>query len=95
VSISAATTITAAATEGSGLLVLASVGLLALALLTVGYLAVCWLRPFTRCRHHNPLRRAALCTRCHGSGRRVRPGRHLFNRLRDTRRRTDRIDNDR
>lgn len=91
--ISAATTPTAAATDGSSLLVLASVGLLALALLTIGHLAACWLRPFTRCRHNNPLRRAVLCTRCHGTGRRVRIGRHVLNRLRDAHRRADRIEN--
>ncbi len=88
----AATADTVPATHGSGLVVLVGIGLLVLALLTIGYLTVCWLRPFGPCRHHNPLRRAVLCSRCHGTGRRVRPGRHVLNRLRDAHRRTDRID---
>lgn len=91
---SAATSLLAAATHGSGLLVVIGIGLLALAVVTVGHLAVCRLRPFTRCRHRNPLRRRAVhCTRCDGTGYRVRAGRHALNRLRHTRSRSHRIDN--
>jgi hypothetical protein len=87
VSILTATTLTTAATDRSGLVWLVSIGLLVLALVTVCHLAVCWLRPFTRCRHRNPLRRRAVnCTRCDGTGYRVRRGRHVLNRLRDARR---------
>jgi hypothetical protein len=72
---------------------LVGAGLLILAVVTGSHLAVCWLRPFTRCRHRNPLRRRAVhCTRCDGTGYRVRAGRHVLNRLRNTRRSADRFD---
>ncbi|SMD14173.1 hypothetical protein [Kibdelosporangium aridum] len=86
--IHAATTIPITATYSSALSGLVAVGLLALVITTLGYLTVCWLRPFTRCRHRHPLRRRATrCTRCDGTGYRVRAGRHLLNRLRDSHRR--------
>jgi hypothetical protein len=75
-----------------------------LILLTVGYLLLCWIWPFTACRRCNgtgrqrsPLGRALrICRHCHGTGLRLRPARRLWNLLRHTRRpdrpRTDRRD---
>jgi hypothetical protein len=71
--------------------------ILALTLVTFGYLLTCWLWPFATCRRCGGTgkRRAprlfgrgtfGLCRRCHGDGHRLRLGRHLINYLRDTHR---------
>ena len=67
---------------------------LAVIVLTIGYLLTCWIWPFGNCRRCKGLgkRKAPFgrafrhCPRCEGSGLRVRIGRHVINRLRDTRR---------
>jgi hypothetical protein len=67
---------------------------LTVTLITAGYLATCWIWPFGTCRrcHGTAKSRAPVgrafryCPRCDGSGCRIRAGRHLLNRLRDTRR---------
>lgn len=46
---------------------------------TIGYTLVCCASPFGICRHAVGLRSARTCRRCHGTGRRVRTGVHLFN----------------
>lgn len=86
----AATTTPTAATH-SDLLVDFLVGLLPVAVLVLvigaaGYLARCWLFPFTTCRHatHHGY---ARCRRCKGTGMRLRAGRRLINHVRSTRRR--------
>ncbi|MFU8875893.1 hypothetical protein [Micromonospora sp. SL4-19] len=70
---------------------LATAPCLALALLTLGYLAVCVVAPFGRCRTCNstgrkrsPLSRSGReCRRCAGTGLRLRPGRHAINHIKD------------
>jgi hypothetical protein len=67
---------------------------LLLILLTVGYLFLCWVWPFTACRHchgagkqRSPFGRALrICRRCNGTGLRLRPARRLWNLLRHSRR---------
>ncbi|MEV5690713.1 hypothetical protein [Micromonospora globbae] len=79
----AATATHAGSTAGLIVLILAAV--------TLGYLAVCWLRPFRRCRRcHGTGRRRSLilratraCRRCDGTGEHLRPGRVALNYLRD------------
>ncbi|MEV4119461.1 hypothetical protein [Micromonospora sp. NPDC049645] len=69
----------------------AAVLLLTLAALTLGYLAVCWVRPFRRCRRcHGTGRRRSLilragraCRRCDGTGEHMRPGRAALNYFRE------------
>ncbi len=71
--------------EAAALLFLIMVGV------TAGYLLVCWLYPFRDCprcrgtgKRRAPFGRTfALCSRCHGDRRQLRPGRHLLNYLRD------------
>ena len=87
----AATTPTIPATHRDALVWVVGAAVLALVVVAVGYLALCWLKPFTSCRHRNPLRRrAVLCLRCDGTGYRIRLGRHALNRFRATRGRLDR-----
>jgi hypothetical protein len=50
------------------------------------YFGLCWLRPFTTCRHRATLGVAWRCNACDGTGRRVRKGRALLQGLRDTHR---------
>ena len=60
-----------------------------LLVVTVGYILGCWAFPFTNCptcggdgKHRSPAgRRFRLCRRCDGTGRRLRTGRALWNRL--------------
>ena len=69
---------------GAGLLLLLGIGW------TVGYLLLCWVAPFTKCRRcHGLGKRRALvgkgfrhCRSCDDSGYRLRPGRHVLNHLR-------------
>jgi hypothetical protein len=77
----AATTTPAAATHSHSVAGLIAVAVLALVIVTAGYLATCWLFPFTTCRHHNP-RSSWRCRRCEGTGHRLRTGRRLLNHLR-------------
>ena len=65
--------------------------LLILTVVTVGYLAACWLWPFVACRRCQGTgkRRAlfggkafGICRRCDGTGRQLRPGRRALNYLR-------------
>lgn len=53
---------------------------------TLGYLLVCAVWPFTPCRrcggygrHHGPMRGIRLCRHCDGSGLRLRMGRRAWN----------------
>ncbi|MEU5724684.1 hypothetical protein ABZ783_23045 [Micromonospora sp. NPDC047738] len=70
---------------------LAALPCLALALATLGYLAVCVVAPFGRCgtcdgtgRKRSPLTRAGReCRRCAGTGLRLRVGRHVINHIKD------------
>jgi hypothetical protein len=54
----------------------------------VGYLLLCWISPFATCRRCHGLgkrrvgRRIRHCRRCDDTGLRLRPGRHVLNRLR-------------
>jgi hypothetical protein len=68
--------------------------LLVLTIVTLGYLAACWLWPFVACRRCTGTgkRRALfggnafrLCRRCDGTGRQLRPGRRVLNYLRAVR----------
>ena len=71
-----------------------------LAAITLGYLFVCWIRPFTGCRRcdgtglHTPRfgigTRYGLCRRCHGTRHQLRTGRHFLNHLRHLHTRADR-----
>ncbi|MEV0561955.1 hypothetical protein [Dactylosporangium sp. NPDC050588] len=80
-------TLAATATDNA-----AATGLLFLALtvLTLSYLAACWLWPFVACRRCSGTgkRRAligrafGICRRCDGTGRQLRPGRRALNYLR-------------
>ncbi|WP_433388424.1 hypothetical protein [Micromonospora sp. KLBMP9576] len=78
----AATATTAGTTAGLILLTLAAV--------TLSYLAVCWVRPFRRCRRCQGtgrrrsliLRTGRTCYRCDGNGEHLRPGRAALNYLR-------------
>jgi hypothetical protein len=79
----AATTAPDAATHGDSLAGLITVAVIALVLVTAGYLLKCWLFPFTTC-HHGALT-AARCRRCQGTSRKVRAGRRLLNELRTVR----------
>ncbi|MEV4136258.1 hypothetical protein AB0J72_29330 [Dactylosporangium sp. NPDC049742] len=71
----------------SGLLILL------LTIVTLGYLAACWLWPFVACRRCSGTgkRRAligrafGICHRCDGTGRQLRPGRRAINYLRTVR----------
>ncbi|MGC5308763.1 hypothetical protein [Micromonospora zamorensis] len=70
---------------------LATAPCLILALLTLGYLALCVAAPFGRCRTCNgtgrkrsPLGRIRReCRRCAGTGLRLRVGRHAINHIKD------------
>ncbi|MDG9677758.1 hypothetical protein [Micromonospora sp. DH14] len=70
---------------------LATAPCLILALLTLGYLAVCIAAPFGRCRtctgtgrKRSPLGRIRReCRRCAGTGLRLRVGRHAINHIKD------------
>lgn len=79
----AATAALGAATHGHSLAGLITVTVVALVILTAGYLVKCWLLPFVswRCRHSSA-RAAWRCRRCAGTGRRVRAGRRLINHIR-------------
>ena len=74
--------------QGDGWIVLVLLGWAA------GYLFLCWIWPFTNCRRCRgwgkrkaPIGRGFRhCPRCHGTGYRLRIGRHLLNYLRNTRR---------
>lgn len=81
----AATTTLTAATQSHNIAGLAPVAVLALVLLTAGYLLRCWLDPFTTCHHTTG--RAWRCRRCQGTHKRLRTGRRLINHIRATRRR--------
>jgi len=74
-----------AATHGHSLAGLIAVAVVALVIVTAGYLTRCWLFPFTACRHADA-GRAWRCRRCEGTGRRLRAGRRLINHLRAARR---------
>jgi hypothetical protein len=80
----AATSTPDVATHGHSLTGLLTVAVVALVIVTAGYLIRCWLDPFTSC--HHDARRAWRCRRCEGTGRRLRAGRRLLNHLRATRR---------
>jgi hypothetical protein len=82
----AATTSPAAATHSHSLSGLVAVAVLTLVIVTAGYLATCWLFPFTTCHHHNP-GRVWRCHRCEGTGHRLRNGRRFVNHLLAIRRR--------
>jgi hypothetical protein len=84
-----ATATTAATTPpGSGGAVL----FLALTGIMLGYLFVCWLRPFRTCRRCGGTGRRPMwigsgfryCTPCQGTGHALRTGRRLINALRAT-----------
>jgi hypothetical protein len=70
----------------------ASALILALILITLGYVAACAYWPFTACRkcdgagrHRSPSGRAwRYCRRCNGTGARLRTGRRIWNHLRST-----------
>jgi hypothetical protein len=89
------TTLAAAATghHASGLLVI-----LALAVVTVGYVVACAVWPFRACRHcggagksRSPTGRAFHhCRHCNGSGAQLRTGRRLFTLLSHRRDRANR-----
>lgn len=81
--IHAATTNPGAATQSH--LVDMLVGLIPAAVLVLvvvagGYLAICWLFPFTRCRHTSE-RHYLRCRRCQSTGTRLRAGRRLLNHI--------------
>ena len=85
----AATATLMAATPSSHLPGVGVLVLLGLSL-AVGYLALCWVRPFTGCRRcsGSGRRRARVgrgsrhCLPCDGTGYQLRPGRHVVNHLR-------------
>lgn len=89
----AATATPLAATHSSGGSGAASLALI-VTITVAGYLFTCWIWPFGNCRHCGGLgkRKAPIgrvfrhCRHCEGTGYRVRTGRHILNRLRDTRR---------
>ena len=89
----AATATPLAATHGDQAMSIAWLALIVI-VLTALYLFTCWIWPFGNCRRCKGLgkRKAPLgrafrhCPRCEGTGYRVRIGRHVLNRLRDTRR---------
>ena len=64
-----------------------ALAVLALLLLTVGYVVACWLWPLGPCRRSDgtgkrgaPIGRAfRICHRCDGTGRQLRIGRRLYN----------------
>ncbi len=68
---------------------LAALILISLAV-TAGYLALCWLVPFRRCRHCHGTGRIDTpagrtyrrCRHCDDTGLRLRPGRRALNHLR-------------
>src|SRR5436853_5100078 len=66
-----------------GLTGLVLLALAALAVTSAGYLAWCWLSPFTHCPHHPAA--AWRCRRCDGTHLRLRAGRVFLNWLRATR----------
>jgi hypothetical protein len=64
---------------------------LTLTVVTLGYLATCWLWPFVACRRCRGTGRRrsllggrafGLCRRCDGTGRQMRPGRRAINYFR-------------
>ncbi|MGW4466090.1 hypothetical protein [Micromonospora sp. NPDC004704] len=67
-------------------------------LVTLGYLAVCSVSPFGPCRHCHGTgkqrfrigRRRHECRPCDGTGRRIRIGTHIVNRIRAEYRRGNR-----
>jgi DnaJ-class molecular chaperone len=72
----------------------ASVLLITLAAVTLGYAFACWVWPFKSCprcegtgKRRSPSGRAfKLCRRCEGTGRRLRAGRWIYNRFAGIRR---------
>lgn len=80
----AATNTPDAATQSHGLAGLIAVAVVALVLVTAGYLTRCWLFPFTTCHHGG--HQAWRCHRCQGTGLRLRAGRRLINHIRAMRR---------
>ncbi|MBI1759334.1 MAG: hypothetical protein HYR62_08935 [Actinobacteria bacterium] len=58
--------------------------------ITLGYLLVCWVRPFTPCKRchgagYRPsllARHERLCRRCMGTGHQLRAGRRVLNYFR-------------
>ncbi|MFU8855039.1 hypothetical protein ACNAW0_29350 [Micromonospora sp. SL1-18] len=70
---------------------LATAPCLILAAITLGYLALCVVAPFGRCRtcHGTGRKRSLLaragreCRRCAGTGLRLRVGRHAINHIKD------------
>ncbi|MFG1656867.1 hypothetical protein ACGFIY_10105 [Micromonospora chersina] len=70
---------------------IASTPCIILALLTLGYLGLCVVSPFGRCRtchgtgrNRSPLGRIRRdCRRCAATGLRIRRGRHVINHLHD------------
>ncbi|NBE82172.1 zinc finger-like domain-containing protein [Micromonospora rubida] len=70
---------------------LAAAPCLTLTLVTLGYLALCVIDPFGRCRtcHGTGRKRSPLtrmrreCRRCAGTGLRLRLGRHAINHIKD------------
>jgi ribosomal protein L40E len=68
--------------------------LLALTIVTLGYVLACWLWPFVACRRCSGTgklralfggRAFGICRRCDGTGRQLRPGRRALNHLRTVR----------
>lgn len=78
----------AAATATPGIDPLTALALFVI-VVTVGYILLCAVWPFTHCRrcrgagrHRGPLRGIRLCHRCQGSGLRLRWGRRVWNSTR-------------
>ena len=84
-SVLAATGTPDAATQSHWLAWLVTVAAVALVLVVAGYLAKCWLFPFTACQHLDT-RHAWRCRHCQGTGLRLRTGRRLINHFRSLRR---------
>lgn len=68
---------------------LANALLLITPFVTLGYLGMCLVWPFTACRrcggagqHHGPFGGIRLCGHCDGTGLRLRLGRRIWNALR-------------
>jgi hypothetical protein len=80
-----ATTAPDVATHSHNLAGLVTVAVLLLVIVAAGYLATCWLFPFTRCRHSSE-RHFLRCRRCQSTGTRLRAGRRLLNHIRAARR---------
>lgn len=81
----AATSAPDTATYSHMLAGLITAAIVALVILTAGYLVRCWLFPFTTCHHDYAFNRR-VCRRCEGTSRRLRAGRRLLNHVRAARR---------